>query len=453
MKKGSKVSPAIFAASALCFLLPFVTVSCGGTKVASFTGVQLATGMTVNEPQVPGGEAQPKKIDADPLSAFAGLCVLISLAMSFIATGRLAIWPAIGGATGAVALLVMKSNLQNQLAKQANGLLQVNYAPGFVLALLCLIAAAAWNAYLFFQREQVDPAEDAILPDPMFGGRGTFHDTIADAPPTQASVTVETPPVTTEVAEEALPLTRASVEAPTLPSLVAPNPVPATGVVFCPHCGAMLNATARFCTSCGVPVGAAVPPAASVPVELPIVAAAPEPPVAIEPVVAPLEVPPPAPAPEIPVPVTRDYSIVHDPPREEAASVLAETPIVNLPMTVLPPLVTDRPRPAGKSTNWIALVLMIVLLIAAGTGWYFWGVDTVIVCAPYDCKAFLDGVELSPESPGRFTVPHMARGPHMLMVQKTGYSEVFQNLDFPLTSISEWVNVRLTPLPAGKKSF
>ena len=54
MAHKSKVSPALFVITTLCFLFPFVTVSCNGQKVATFSGVELATGTTVEQPQVFG---------------------------------------------------------------------------------------------------------------------------------------------------------------------------------------------------------------------------------------------------------------------------------------------------------------------------------------------------------------------------------------------------------------
>ena len=45
-----KASPAIFLASILCFLLPFITVSCGGQKVGSFS-LDQALEMLSNPPK------------------------------------------------------------------------------------------------------------------------------------------------------------------------------------------------------------------------------------------------------------------------------------------------------------------------------------------------------------------------------------------------------------------
>jgi hypothetical protein len=150
MTSKSKVSPAIFIASILCFLFPFITVSCGGQRVASFSGVQLATGTTVEQPQM-FGPPQKQKVDPDPTAAVAALCAILGLGLSFL-RARAALGPAISGAVGAVSLLLLKSRLNDQIVKQGQGMLQVNYESGFSLALILLIAGAAWNVYLFSQR-------------------------------------------------------------------------------------------------------------------------------------------------------------------------------------------------------------------------------------------------------------------------------------------------------------
>ncbi|MFI5105447.1 MAG: hypothetical protein ACHP79_11020, partial [Terriglobales bacterium] len=106
MAYKSKVSPALFIVTTLCFLLPFVTVSCNGTKVASFSGVELATGTTVEQPQM-FGPAQKKSVGAEPLATMAALCALAGVGLSFLGI-RLAIVPAIGGAVGALFLLLLQ---------------------------------------------------------------------------------------------------------------------------------------------------------------------------------------------------------------------------------------------------------------------------------------------------------------------------------------------------------
>ena len=214
MTSKSKVSPAIFAASILCFLLPFVTISCGGQRGASFSGLQLATGTTVEQPQM-FGPSQKHKVDPEPAAAVAGLCALLALGLSFLGT-RIALGPSISGAAGAASLLFMKSRLDDQIVKQGQGMLQVNYETGFSLALLLLIGGAAWNAYLFSQKSK-------------FLGTAQF---------------AALQPVATRGHSEG------SKQVPLAETGAAPQ-----SLTFCPNCGEPWTANAKFCTKCGKTAG------------------------------------------------------------------------------------------------------------------------------------------------------------------------------------------------------
>jgi hypothetical protein len=93
----------------------------------------------------------------------------------------------------------------------------------------------------------------------------------------------------------------------------------------------------------------------------------------------------------------------------------------------------------------IVLVLLLVIVIGGLGGWYFMGVETVIVCSPPDVTVFLDDKELAPASYGRYVVPHLSRQPHLLRVQRAGFADTIERLDFPMTSLHEWVNIKLVP--------
>ena len=73
------------------------------------------------------------------------------------------------------------------------------------------------------------------------------------------------------------------------------------------------------------------------------------------------------------------------------------------------------------------------------------GVETVIVCSPPGVTVFLDDKELAPTSYGRYVIPHLSRKPHFLKVQSPGFADTIERLDFPMTSLHEWVNIKLVP--------
>lgn len=159
--RRSIASVLLFVGSALCFFLPFVTVSCGSVKAFTLTGQQLATGTTLTQPQ-PFGPPQTQKIDADPFAAAAALCALTGIALSLI--GRnIATATAISGGAGAVSLLIMKSRLDGQLQTQGQGVATAAYETGYTLAVLLLVAGAAWNVYLFLQARRASAPVPANL--------------------------------------------------------------------------------------------------------------------------------------------------------------------------------------------------------------------------------------------------------------------------------------------------
>src|SRR5581483_3852920 len=60
------LSPAAFVLAIVCFFFPLISVSCGGTRVSQFTGVQLVTGTSIQEPQLFGPPKQ-HRVDPEPL--------------------------------------------------------------------------------------------------------------------------------------------------------------------------------------------------------------------------------------------------------------------------------------------------------------------------------------------------------------------------------------------------
>jgi hypothetical protein len=147
-----KLSPIAFGASILCFFLPFVTVSCGGRNFMQMSGVQLATGTTMQQPGSLGN-SEGKKFDPDPFAALAGLCAVVGLGLAFL-TGKGQLGSAITGTVGTLSLLILKFRLDNQVAQQGGGMILVSYEFGFYLTFLMLAVASGWSFYLFISSQQ-----------------------------------------------------------------------------------------------------------------------------------------------------------------------------------------------------------------------------------------------------------------------------------------------------------
>lgn len=147
-----KISPALFGIAIICFFLPFVTVSCGGQKVMSLTGIQLATGTTIEQPSI-YGQKQTQKINGEPLAIFAILSAFVGLCVSVMTIKKNNIIVALISGTGAGLLLLLKSKMDNDILTQGQGVLQTGYAIGFWLAFLFQAAIMVLNVFLLSENK------------------------------------------------------------------------------------------------------------------------------------------------------------------------------------------------------------------------------------------------------------------------------------------------------------
>jgi hypothetical protein len=148
-----KVSPAIFALALICFLLPFVTFSCQGAKILTLSGIQLITGSSAQQPQMVG-TPKSERIGGEPLAAFAFLCGILGLALSFLKGRMGAIASAAAGGIAAIFLLALKSKIDGDALNKGGGVLQVNYEIGFYAVVILLVAAMALNIFVLLQRSK-----------------------------------------------------------------------------------------------------------------------------------------------------------------------------------------------------------------------------------------------------------------------------------------------------------
>jgi hypothetical protein len=155
------VSILLFTGSALSFFLPFATVSCGGVKLVTLSGQQLATGSSFNVPQ-PFGPPKVQRTAPDPFATVAGLCALAGLALSF-AGKRFAAAGASSGAAGAVSLGLMASRMENRTHQLTQGLAQANLETGFMLSVSLMVAATVWNIYLLYHAKSSASSGDEYL--------------------------------------------------------------------------------------------------------------------------------------------------------------------------------------------------------------------------------------------------------------------------------------------------
>ncbi len=141
-----KLSPAAFVLALVCFFLPFVTFSCQGQTVASFSGIQLATGTRIQQPQA-FGPPKEHKVDAEPLATVALLSVLAALVLSFLRGKKWGVGSAALAALGVILLVALKSKLDGDALRQGGGVIQVSYGAGYYLCLAFLLSAVGTSIY------------------------------------------------------------------------------------------------------------------------------------------------------------------------------------------------------------------------------------------------------------------------------------------------------------------
>jgi hypothetical protein len=164
-----KISPALFSLGLFCFFLPFTTVSCQEQQLATLNGIELAGGKEVRTPSILGSPSKSQKIPGEPLAALAILSGLLGLGSSFIRIKRSGIIPAGSAAAGFILLLMLKSKIDDAVAREGAGLILVSYGLGFWLAFIIYVSAMLVNIYgLILEKNESETmkiGESKVTPD------------------------------------------------------------------------------------------------------------------------------------------------------------------------------------------------------------------------------------------------------------------------------------------------
>jgi hypothetical protein len=139
------------------FLMPFTTLTCGGAKLITMNGVQLATGTTMESPDAFTGRKKIEKIKPEPLAGVAAVFAVLALALAFLGGKPGKVATAIAAAVCALSLFAMKLKVDQDAIRQGQGMLGVQWEFGFWLAILASIAVIA----LSFIPERPSPNQSA----------------------------------------------------------------------------------------------------------------------------------------------------------------------------------------------------------------------------------------------------------------------------------------------------
>ena len=142
-KSGLHLTRGLLGTVLVMFLLPFLTLTCQGSKLITMSGMDLVTGTTIEaKDPFTGRSKTPERTKPEPLAGLAVVAAVAALGLSFMAgrTGRT--FAGIGAIVSALALLAMKLKVEDNLAERGKGMFALQWEVGFWLSLLVGIAAA-----------------------------------------------------------------------------------------------------------------------------------------------------------------------------------------------------------------------------------------------------------------------------------------------------------------------
>lgn len=132
-----KLPPGVFVIIILCFFLPFASLSCQGQTVAKVSALKLVTGTTI--------EGIP--VSSEPLAIFVLLLAVIGLFLGFLKFKNSELFGSLTGAVGFILTIVLKSGIENDVARGSSGAFEVNSEIGYMLILLLFLVAMGVNGY------------------------------------------------------------------------------------------------------------------------------------------------------------------------------------------------------------------------------------------------------------------------------------------------------------------
>ncbi|NIT36783.1 MAG: hypothetical protein GTN49_09820 [candidate division Zixibacteria bacterium] len=155
-ERGRILAPAVLGLAVICFALPFVDVSCAGTKVGTVSGFDLVTGSSVGE----------EEINPNWWVVAAFVCAALGVVFTIFRRRILSILTAVTSVVGVVCLLIFRGDVNSKLAaftkeaaKESDiggavaGMFTVDYRYGYWLVFILLLIGAAVRLFWDFGKE------------------------------------------------------------------------------------------------------------------------------------------------------------------------------------------------------------------------------------------------------------------------------------------------------------
>ncbi|MBN8705245.1 MAG: hypothetical protein J0L62_05180 [Bacteroidetes bacterium] len=146
----TKITSGIHLFILLSFLLPWMTISCENKTVASLTGIDFLTGKKI-ESKDAFDQTETRYIPASFYTiATAGL-VVICFFLGFLRTKTALVFVGILDFTTLALHWWFKTDLEQKILAEGNGLFQIKPEMGFWLVTLFLFAGIGWIGFLLMQ--------------------------------------------------------------------------------------------------------------------------------------------------------------------------------------------------------------------------------------------------------------------------------------------------------------
>jgi hypothetical protein len=157
--QAKRLSLAVFGLSILCFFLPFIHISCQGKRIETFKGIHLIVGKEITEVDMSfldESHRRPtrQRVEPELFAILAFLCASGGLALSFLKGKGGSIGGGLVAAVGIFTLLLLKLRIDSTIAKEGEGLLQVEYGAGFYITFLLFLCAAILNLSLLINTKK-----------------------------------------------------------------------------------------------------------------------------------------------------------------------------------------------------------------------------------------------------------------------------------------------------------
>ena len=123
---GIRIAP--YAVAIVCFILPFMQLSCSGEKMMSLTGVQLVTGSEMKNPMT----EDTQKISPDWHAIVALIALAVGIAFCFAVGRPQSIAAGVSGIIALAVMILLKTAADAEIMKEASGFpITVEYKAGF----------------------------------------------------------------------------------------------------------------------------------------------------------------------------------------------------------------------------------------------------------------------------------------------------------------------------------